>query len=67
MAALLVRFVQGYWQVSENAKQGKIMEQLAVNYNRNYEALLSDEVVLQWLMDLETDADDDSQTEYVLQ
>jgi hypothetical protein len=43
------------------------MEQLAVNYNRNYEALLSDEVVLQWLMDLETEADDDSQTEYVLQ
>lgn len=43
------------------------MEQLAVNHNRNYDALLSDEVVLQWLMDLETEADDDSQTEYVLQ
>jgi hypothetical protein len=63
----LARVLQVYWRVSENAKQGKIMEQLAVNYNRNYEALLSDEVVLQWLMDLETEADDDSQTEYVLQ
>ncbi len=33
------------------------MEQLAINDNSQFNALLSDEVVMQWLMDLESECD----------
>lgn len=36
------------------------MEQLAINTNAHFNALLSDEVVMEWLMDLESDCADAS-------
>jgi hypothetical protein len=33
------------------------MEQLAINDNSQFNALLSDQVVMQWLMDLESECD----------
>jgi hypothetical protein len=36
------------------------MEQLAINTNVQFNALLSDEVVMEWLMDLESDCADES-------
>lgn len=36
------------------------MEQLAINTNAQFNALLTDEVVMEWLMDLEADCAADS-------
>jgi hypothetical protein len=37
------------------------MEQLAINTNTHFNALLSDEVVMEWLMDLESDCQDEQE------
>ncbi|MFU8831737.1 MAG: hypothetical protein ACNA7J_06220 [Wenzhouxiangella sp.] len=37
------------------------MEQLAINDNSQFNALLSDQVVMQWLMDLESECDEAGQ------
>jgi len=45
-----------------------IMEQLAYNTDHQFNALLSDEVVMQWLMDLEAEqAEQAEQTEEALE